>query len=128
MNADGYAGYARLRRAARWQRTYQLHHFARSSSDEFRQAASVGVAQDDPLWPTRQGRLQRANRIFRICAITIKEMFSVINYKRNPRSQIGDGVGDDVEVLVRLDAERISDVEQPGLAENGDDGSFGFQQ
>src|SRR5438093_13773370 len=111
VNADRHAGYAPLRRAARWQRVSQPHNLARCCGDEFRQAASVGVAQDDPLWPTRQRRLQRSYRIFRVCAITIKEMFSVINHERNARRQIGDGVGDVVYALVRLNAERISDVE-----------------
>ena len=112
MTMNAY-GYARLRHAARWKRAYQQHHLTRRCGDEFRQAAAVGIAQDDPLWSTRQSRLQRSHRIFRVCAITIKVMFSVVDHERYTRGEIGDGVSNNLEVLLRFNSERISDVQQP---------------
>ena len=42
--------------------------------------------------------------------------------------EVAHGVGDHGEVFLRRDAEDFGDVEQPGFAEDGDDGRVGVEE
>ena len=92
------------------------------AADLRRQTTAVGIAQHDAFGAGLVGE-----RVFRFVLVTVKGMFRVVNHRLAMAFEKFHGVRDHREVFVRRGAEHLSDVKQPGFADDGDDGRFGFE-
>ena len=92
------------------------------------QGAAVGIAQHDPPGPGVIGGLDAPEGVIRVRLVTIEEVLGVENHFVDLLAGHRDAVGDDVDVLLRLDTEGDPDVEIPGLADDGRDPGLGGEQ
>src|SRR2546430_17699676 len=65
-----------------------------------REGAAVGIAQHDAIGPRVRGRVERRQRVRWIEPIAVEEMLGVVDHFLAQRLEVGDAVGDHVEVLV----------------------------
>ena len=92
--------------------------------DFLRQTAAVRVAQHDALRARLLGGLPRGQRVFRLVLETVEAVFGVVDDRFAVVLQKADGVADHRQVFVRLGAQHLGDVQQPRLADDGDDRCF----
>jgi hypothetical protein len=78
--------------------------------------------------PACSRRLPGGQGVFRVVLVAVEAVFRVVDDHRPVVLQIADGVGDHGEVLVGRCAQHLFDVEQPGLAEDGDHRRLGLEQ
>ena len=90
--------------------------------------AAVGIAEAEDVGAGLMGGLQGAQGVIGIGGVAIEEVLGVVDDFLAVILDVADGFGDEDEVFFVGDAERAFDVKVPGLAEDGDDGSAGFDQ
>jgi len=93
--------------------------FRRHGLDFMGQRPAVGIAQDDPVGTRRQGRGYGLTGVIGIPPIAVEEMLGVVYHFFSLFFEVGDGFPDHGQVLFRRNFQDISDMEIPGLAENG---------
>src|SRR5512139_2085226 len=64
----------------------------------------------------------------RVGFVTIKKVFGIEKDCFRILLEIGDGVVNDLEILLKGDLQGLPDMEIPGLSENGDDPRLGIKQ
>ena len=96
--------------------------------DAGRQAAAVGVAEHDGVGPGGGGRLDDGQGVRRVGGVAVEEVLGVEGGPPSRRHQVGDGVADHGQVLVKGGPQGLGDVQVPGLADQGDDRGLGVQQ
>ncbi len=89
--------------------------------DLARQAAAVGVAEDEAAGAGFGGGLEGFEGVVGVFLVAVEEVFSVVNDFLDVGGEVGDGVGDHADVLVERDAQNLAGVEVPALADDGDD-------
>ena len=96
-----------------------------SGGDPLRQAAAVGVAQNDDLGPAFLGGPDRPQGKVGVAGEAVEEMFGVVDHAPPLGPQIGDRVADHRQVFLRADAEDFAHVQVPAFADQRDD--FGLR-
>ncbi len=91
-------------------------------------AAAVGVAQDDAVDIGLGRRLQRLESVVRVGLVAVEEVLGVVDHLADMLFQVGQRVVDQLEVLLEADAQRLANMEVPGLAEDGDGVRLGLHQ
>ena len=92
------------------------------------QAAAVGVAQHDAVGARLLRRLPGGQGVFGFVLVAVEGVLGVVDDDLAVVLEVPDGVADHGEVLVGRGAQDFLDVQQPGLAEDGDDGRLGLEQ
>ena len=72
--------------------------------------------------------LPRGQRVFRLILVAIESMFRVVKDDFAVVFEKSDRVRDHREVFIGRGAQHFGDVQQPGFADDGDDGSSSFEQ
>ncbi len=115
VNAQGHAGKALLHR---------LDDLAQLGSE----GAAVGVAQHQDLGPAVQGGLQRLEGVLPVVFIAVEKMLGVVKELLHPGLDIGQGVGDELQVALQGGLQDLLHLKDRGLAEDGHHRGPGQQQ
>lgn len=97
-------------------------------ADEIWEGAAVGIAEDEGVCAGVIGGLEGLDCVIGVFAEAIEEVFSVVEDGAAVLFEVSDGFVDHGEVFLGGDAENLCDVEEPGFADDGDDGGFSFEE
>src|SRR5713101_7293723 len=89
--------------------------------DLVRQAAAVGVAEDQAAGARGLGGSEGLERVLAVLLEAVEEVLGVVDNLLEVLEEVGDRVPDHVDVLVERRPEGVRHVEVPRLAEDGDD-------
>ena len=93
-----------------------------------RHGAAVGVAQHDTVDFGILGGLERLQGVLWIGLVAVEKVLGVVDDLRHVLLEVSQGIVDQLQVLFQTDAQRLVDMEVPGLAEDGDDIGLGLDQ
>ncbi len=95
---------------------------AHARGDARREAAAVGVAQDEALRARVSGGAQAVDRVVRVGRPPVEEVLGVEDRPLALRDEERDRLGDHREVLLARDAQHLLDVQHGALADERDHG------
>ena len=95
-------------------------HLGHNPLDFPRHRAAVGVAEDDPLGPSRSSFQQGGEGVLRVCLVSIEEVFRIVKHLTIVGFEERDGILDQFQVLLQGNPECVGHVERPALSEQGD--------
>ena len=101
---------------------------ARQLEDLRGQRPAVGVAERDDIRARAHGGLPRGQRVLAIVLGAVKRVLGVVHHELAVCLQMRDRVGDHREILLGRRLQHFADVQEPGFAEDGDDGRGGVEQ
>ena len=89
---------------------------------------AVGVAEHDKIRAGLLRRLPGRQRVFGIVLVPVEGVLGVVNDELAVVLEKAHRVADHRQVLIGRRAQDFLDVQQPGLAEDRDDGRLGVEQ
>ena len=98
-----------------------LPHGVHDGRDFLREAAAVGVAQDQELRAGFPGGAQACQGVLRVGLESVEEVLGVVEKLLGVGPQEGERIADEFQVAFEGDLQGVGDVDVPGLAEDGQD-------
>ena len=83
-----------------------------------RHGSAVGIAKYNAICMALFRSTECLNSIFRICLVTIKEMFRIVNHLFGMFLEVGHRRLDHVQILFQRGADNVGHMQVPALAEN----------
>ena len=93
-----------------------------------RQRSAVGVAERHDVGARSLGGLPGGERVLAVVLVAVERVFGVVDDEPAVVLQMSDRVSDHREVLLGRRLQNLPDVQQPRLAEDGDDRRLGLDE